>query len=263
MLKRLLSKRLEILVKNTEQIKQRINKYPRGYLKINIEKGGFYYYIVDKENGKRKYISKEDISQASLLSQRDYEHDYLKMAEKEINEINKLLSKNCLEKTKYCYSNLHAGRKCLVKPFEISDEEFINRWMSIPYTPKVFNESDVTKYYTEKGERVRSKSEVIIANMLNALNIPYKYECPLKLGDITIYPDFTILDVDERREKYLEHFGMMGDSDYVSNAMLKIATFEQNNIFLGERLICSFESTRKPLNIKLLRNKMKVLILKQ
>ena len=239
-----------------------MNKYSQGHLKINMEKGGFYYAIVDKKSGKRKYVRRDDINEARMLAQRDYERDYLKMAEKEICEIKKLFSKRCLGKTKDCYSSLHAGRKCLVKPLEISDEEYINRWMNIPYISKGFDEKDDTEYYTDKGERVRSKSEIIIANMLNTLNIPYKYECPLMFGDVVVYPDFTILDVTEQREKYLEHFGMMGDTDYVANMMLKVDTYEKNGIYLGDQLICTLESARRPLNINVLRNKMKTLIRK-
>ena len=123
-----------------------------------------------------------------------------------------------------------------------------------------FTENDTTEYYTDKGERVRSKSEIIIANMLKTLNIPYKYECPLKIGDILLYPDFTILDVKGRRERYLEHFGMMGDLDYVNNMMLKISTYEKNNIFIGDKLICTFESAKRPLNISTLKNKLSMLL---
>ena len=108
--------------------------------------------------------------------------------------------------------------------------------------------------------RVRSKSEIIIANMLKTLNIPYKYECPLKIGNILLYPDFTILDVKGRRERYLEHFGMMGDLDYVNNMMLKISTYEKNNIFIGDKLICTFESAKRPLNISTLKNKLSMLL---
>lgn len=52
----------------------------------------------------------------------------------------------------------------------------------------------------------------------------------------------------------------MGDLDYVSNMMLKIATYEQNNIFTGNRLICTFESVRRPLSVSVLRNKLSILI---
>ena len=47
------------------------------------------------------------------------------------------------------------------------------------------------------------------------------------------------VDVKRRQEKYLEHFGMMGDIDYVSNMMLKIATYEQNNIFTGVNILAT------------------------
>ena len=260
MLKRLLQKRLSVLQKNVSLIKLRIDKYPQGYLKINKKNGEFYYRIVSNITGERRYIRKENINEAKLIAQRDYDSEYLKYAEKEINELRKQLKNDYSSKARNCYSSLHPGRKCLVEPLEVSDEEYINKWMSKPYVPKGFKEEDNTEYYTENGERVRSKSEVIIANTLKSLNIPYKYECPLKLNDLIIYPDFTILDVKRRQEKYLEHFGMMGDLDYVSNMMLKIATYEQNNIFIGDRLICTFESIRRPLSVSVLRNKLKILI---
>ena len=139
-------------------------------------------------------------------------------------------------------------------------EDYIRKWLAMPYQPKEFTENDTTEYYTDKGERVRSKSEIIIANMLKTLNIPYKYECPLKIGNILLYPDFTILDVKGRRERYLEHFGMMGDLDYVNNMMLKISTYEKNNIFIGDKLICTFESAKRPLNISTLKNKLSMLL---
>ena len=54
---------------------------------------------------------------------------------------------------------------------------------------------DVQKPYpTLKGESVRSKSEVIIANELFTANISYEYEKPLYLEgyDSPFLPDFTI-----------------------------------------------------------------------
>lgn len=246
--------------KNVSLIKRRIDKYPQGYLKINKKNGEFYYRIVSNITGERRYIRKENINEAKLIAQRDYDNEYLKYAEKEINELRKQLKNDYSSKARNCYSSLHPGRKCLVEPLEVSDEEYINKWMSISYVPKGFNEDDNKEYYTENGERVRSKSEVIIANTLYRMNIPYKYECPLKLDNTIVYPDFTILDVNDRCEKYFEHFGMMGDSDYVSNMMLKINTYERNGIFLGDKLICTFESTKRPLNLNVLRNKLSALV---
>lgn len=261
MMERILSKRLAMLERNVKLIQQRKAKYPQGYLKIDEKRGRFYYSIVDIESGESRYVTKGCINEARMIAQRDYEAAYLKTVQSEICELEKLLSQKYYDKAKGCYSNLHPGRKCLVVPYEMSDEEYISRWIGTPYIPKGFSEDDETAYYTEKGERVRSKAEVIIADTLNSLNIPYKYECPLQLDNITIYPDFTILDIIERREKYFEHFGMLGDPDYVSNMLLKLSTYERNGIYVGSQLICTLESVKRPLDVRVLRNKLATLLM--
>ena len=60
---------------------------------------------------------------------------------------------------------------------------------------------------------VRSKSEVIIANILFDRGIPFTYEKPLFASDGTfLLPDFTIAWNGE--EYYLEHLGMLDKTDY-------------------------------------------------
>lgn len=46
------------------------------------------------------------------------------------------------------------------------------------YKGKELND-DTMEIYTQKGERVRSKSEKILADYFYYNNISYKYECPL------------------------------------------------------------------------------------
>ncbi len=67
---------------------------------------------------------------------------------------------------------------------------------------------------TSKGEAVRSKSEVIIANLLHAKNIDYHYELPLELGGVVKYPDFTIEDDNAGITYYWEHCGLLHDPAY-------------------------------------------------
>jgi ATP-dependent exoDNAse (exonuclease V) alpha subunit len=81
------------------------------------------------------------------------------------------------------------------------------------------------KYYdaryinvSERGERMISKSEVIIANCLNKYkkDIRYAYENKLTLESIgrTIKPDFTIEHLGTGKVFYWEHLGMMTREDY-------------------------------------------------
>jgi len=103
--------------------------------------------------------------------------------------------------------------------------------------------------YTEKKERVRSKSEKIIADMLYHKNIPYKYECPINLKGLgMIYPDFTCLRLADRKTILWEHLGMMTDPIYCQKAMKKIDIYAKNGFIQGRDIIYTFESEKYSLN---------------
>ena len=85
---------------------------------------------------------------------------------------------------------------------------------------------------------VRSKSEVIIANMLHDRDIPFRYEVPLYAPDGTFYlPDFTVTWRGE--QWYWEHLGKLEDEKYRNHWDTKKAWYE--TIFPG-RLVTTEES---------------------
>ncbi len=68
---------------------------------------------------------------------------------------------------------------------------------------------------TERGDLVRSKSELVIADKLHARGIDYAFEQPLVLTNgRTCYPDFTIADHARGVTFYWEHLGMLDDPGY-------------------------------------------------
>ena len=102
---------------------------------------------------------------------------------------------------------------------------------------------------TKNGEKVRSKSEKILADMFFDNGLVYKYEKPLQIrGNLTLYPDFTFFNPLTDQEIYWEHFGMMDDPQYVNNFIQKITSLNKNGIILGKNLIVTFESSRKILD---------------
>jgi ATP-dependent exoDNAse (exonuclease V) alpha subunit len=91
---------------------------------------------------------------------------------------------------------------------------------------------------TARGELVRSKSEVIIADALFDKKIEYDYEKPLDLGEDGIKsPDFTIEDVESGTLFFWEHCGMMTDEGYLRRWETKRAIYEKHGIIEGENLI--------------------------
>ena len=68
---------------------------------------------------------------------------------------------------------------------------------------------------TERGDLVRSKSELVIADKLHARGVEYVYEQPLAIGEGRVrYPDFTIADHARGVTYYWEHLGLLNDPGY-------------------------------------------------
>lgn len=69
-------------------------------------------------------------------------------------------------------------------------------------------------HHTRKGIHVRSKSEVIIADLLYSKGIDFVYERELVIGNSKRLPDFTIEDADTGETFYWEHLGMLNNASY-------------------------------------------------
>jgi len=79
---------------------------------------------------------------------------------------------------------------------------------------------------TERGDLVRSKSELVIADKLQARGIDYAYEQPLLLADGRVrYPDFTIADPARGVTYYWEHLELLDDPSYRSRWERKRAEY--------------------------------------
>jgi ATP-dependent exoDNAse (exonuclease V) alpha subunit len=86
------------------------------------------------------------------------------------------------------------------------------------------------------GDMVRSKSEVIIANLLHERDIEFRYEKPLYAPDGTMYlPDFTLTWAGE--EWYWEHLGRLDLPQYKEKWEKKEKWYQKH--FLGQLLVTS------------------------
>ncbi|MEU0078802.1 ATP-dependent RecD-like DNA helicase [Micromonospora tulbaghiae] len=87
---------------------------------------------------------------------------------------------------------------------------------------------------TSRGELVRSKSEVLVANLLDELGLSYEYESPFTGDDgRTVRPDFTIL-TDLGETVIWEHLGMLSDPRYASKWAQKKTWYAANGVLPAE-----------------------------
>ncbi len=234
-----------IISKSKEMLKR---PCPDGNLRVDASKSPKQYYLItNPKDTLGKYIRKKDLNIATSIAQRDYNQKVFDCASKWQNWLEKVIRTYPSADLVDVY-NASSARVPLFEPYEVPDEAFVKAWESVEYQGHDFND-DSAEIYTEKGERVRSKSEKIIADKLNLRNIPYRYEYPLTLknGKI-IYPDFTILNPRTRKEFYLEHLGLMDNIDYCNTAIFKINSYARNGIVLGDNLFSTMESHEIPLD---------------
>ncbi len=246
--------------------KKSYEKAPQGRIRIS-QKGGHpeFYLVTERGSLRGKYLPHSQEAFARQLAQKDYDARLIKLLQKEISAL-----QNYMKQTRNghaipeLYDSLCPARRSLITPAILTNEQYAARWQDVSWTGRPFA-PDAPYICTAHGERVRSKSEVIIADTLFRYNIPYRYEFPITLkrinpddirrdfgSSITLYPDFLCLNTRTRTEFYWEHFGLMDSTEYSNNAAGKLRLYTENGILAGRNLIITMETQTEPPSIKAL-----------
>lgn len=222
---------------------------PQGTLRCSSSNGTDQYFVDGN------YISKKKLEIVRGIAQREYYEQVIPVLErnlKKLYELEEIYGKRQLET---CYEKACNARKKLINPVLESTEQKVMRFMEEDYAPGKFDDENLTEFITFNGERVRSKSEMIIADELSRYKVPYRYEKPIELhdwkGTIVIRPDFTIMNRYNGKVYLYEHLGMMDDMNYVDRNMRKLDLYEKNGYLIGENLIITHETSSLPLNINI------------
>ena len=140
---------------------------PQG-VRLHAQKhGNVYQYYLRKEKTdlSGSYLKSEDRSIAIMLAQIEYDEKLIVILERNLNSLRKL-EKSWINNTyESTFAKMTPGKRELVKLPYLSDEDYIKNWLEKGYEGVDFKE-DAPEYYTKRGLRVRSKSEVIIADIL-------------------------------------------------------------------------------------------------
>ena len=259
----LIEKRLAELQNLLFTKKKTYEKAPQGRIRISQNGGHPEYYLVTERGSLRgKYLPHSQKTLARQLAQKDYDARLIKLLQKEISALQNYMKQTCNGRAiPELYDSLCPARRSLITPAILTNEQYAARWLDVSWTGRPFA-SDAPYICTARGERVRSKSEVIIADTLFRYNIPYRYEFPITLKrsnsddirrdlgrSITLYPDFLCLNTRTRTEFYWEHFGLMDSTEYSNNAAGKLRLYTENGILAGRNLIITMETQTEPFSL--------------
>lgn len=258
-----LSKAIQQQKKRKEEQLKKTNTYlaksVEGSLKFQTKGDKTYYYHQKKNPQTAKwekiYIKRNQFSLIEELAQKGYFLKIKNKLEAQIAAMERFLGEYKEEEIEDLYSNMAEERKKFVTPISIGVREKMEAWKRESYE-KCPLYADNCIYETNQGDMVRSKSEVIIANVLFQYkdSIAYKYERPLELQTrdgrtIEVHPDFTIINKYNGKIFYYEHAGCMEEIKYTIDFVKKINLYADNNIIQGRDLFITYETYNSPLNV--------------
>lgn len=129
-------------------------------------------------------------------------------------------------------------------------------WADLDY-PRYQGHPEKLTHKSARGIMMRSRAEVGIANLLDYLRYPYRYEQIIYLADGRfLVPDFTILDPVTNNVKYLEHCGMMNDPEYSVYFVEKYYKYIEAGIIPNVDILFTFDSGDGSFNLQRIKNEI-------
>lgn len=222
------------------EINKELEHAPKGRL---VKKGATYYQVIQ---AKEKGITKNTQLVKALCRKK-----YLRIRKKKLEQ-NLLVSghnkkfvdvtpQSMIKKFPKTYQNL---------PSNYFYHPSVETFLTTPYQPNTYKLENKS-YHSSNGISLRSKSELMIANELEAYDIPYCYEKPLNLKGQIKYPDFTILNPYNGKLIIWEHFGAFHKDGYEANMTSKMKDYLLQGFEPFENIIYTFEfDTQTPGRLK-------------
>lgn len=250
----LVDKRLEEIDAAISLLQRRLKKSPEGVLYGSRSHSKWQWqHLLD--SGRRLYLPQSEMNLIKGLAQKKYDGKVLSDLLKQRDALNRFRKAYVPSNGEIAYDSMPAEWQAVVEPLIPQCDAFIESWVRVRYKGKGIEGGGLK---TGNGELVRSKSEIIIANVLAGMNIPYRYEFPhvMKVDDgvecrnVKFYPDFTCLNVRTRKEVLWEHFGLMDNPDYAQNALGKLDVYQRNGFEYGKNFIFSFETKVQALDVQ-------------
>ena len=229
-----------------QSIQMKLKELPNGRIFCTQNEQRYKWYYSDGHS--QTYLPKKERPLAEQLAAKKYLNALYQdlLAEKKAVDAY-LKNYNSKPRKSDTLLTKKSGYQELLSPyFQPSSKELID-WAASPYEMNTKYPEQLT-HKTSSNHYVRSKSEVLIDTFLHIHKLPFRYECALHLGEVTVFPDFTIMHPATKQIYYWEHFGLMDDPAYARNTYSKLQYYISYGIIPTIQLITTFENKDHPLS---------------
>ena len=232
---------------------------PSGYLLKTKSAGRIEFIHIYYENGiRRKKRVKEGSAEANLLIRKKCLETEAGILDNNLKLLETLLK-----------GFIHTGAGSIMAGLPENLREYFNTSAGMPavYSSKEVEQWAAAEYEqsdfmpeakihtTSWGLKVRSKSELLIAEKYHEKGIPFRYEQVIRYEGNIIVPDLTLLRADLKLF-YHEHCGMPGNEKYMKHHKSKLEIYESLGIVPWYNLIVTYDSKDGNLDLRIIESEI-------
>ena len=128
-------------------------------------------------------------------------------------------------------------------------------WASEPYDKLDYRTEDL-RNMTSFGLRVRSKSELLIAEALHRHGLQFRYEQVYTVDNYTVSADFTIMRADGKLFIW-EHEGLMNRQQYARRQRQKAEIFEMLGFHPWDNMIVTYDTGDGNVDLRIIESEIR------
>ena len=132
----------------------------------------------------------------------------------------------------------------------------VKAWIEEPYEQSTFM-PEKKVHITSRGEKMRSKNEVLHAEVMYRLGIPFRYESVLHIGKRELIPDFTAMRIRDAKIFYAEHCGMPDNNEYMEHHKWKMKLYEAAGIVPWDNLIVTYGDACGNVDVRIIESELR------
>ncbi|MBR3787048.1 MAG: hypothetical protein IKJ85_01520 [Firmicutes bacterium] len=152
-------------------------------------------------------------------------------------------------------SSLLTGDNYQTQNIDTAITEKLQKWMDAPFDQSTYNPHEKI-HTTSRNLKVRTKSELIIAEILYMYNIAFHYEERVYIRGRRYAPDFKI-KLPDGRIYYWEHVGLTNDTFYMYDHYDKLRNYQYKGIVPWKNLILTYDNELGDLNTQIIHSEIK------
>lgn len=242
--------------------RRELKDMPNGYLTIrnDLKQPAYVWTRRRTATGGIKYdrriITGRDVL-VRQLARKKYLEKSVKLLAEEIHRIDGFLKESRSPTPDNIMKLLPKSYSTLSEDLFFPKRRDANKWAEGPYPQNTLYPEEKI-HTTGRGLKVRSKSELFIADKLDTFLLSYQYDGIIHFEDYAFSPDFMIPTIEGM--KYWEHCGKMADPKYRKRNQWKLTMYDKMGIVPWKNLIVTYDSEDGGLDLRIIeaeiRNKL-------